>query len=134
VVICAYTPEMIVAEKLRAICQQMKEYEAIVPRPSRSPRARDFFDLCTLIEICGVDVRTAEFARLLRGSFAAKRVPLRFLSLLPDYRAFHEPDFVSVERTVKPGIRLQGFDHYFDRVLQVTNLLEPLWVEEPPLR
>jgi hypothetical protein len=41
--IYVYTPEMISAEKLRAICQQMPEYSPM--RHPGSPRARDFYDL-----------------------------------------------------------------------------------------
>ena len=45
-----YTPEMIVCEKLRAICQQMPEYGPVVKRNrAGSPRARDFIDIHTLM-------------------------------------------------------------------------------------
>src|SRR5208283_2597652 len=39
--IYVYTPEMMVIEKIRAICQQMHEY----PYGTKSARARDFFDI-----------------------------------------------------------------------------------------
>lgn len=44
-----YSPEMLLFEKLRAICQQMPEYAEAVKSPSRSPRARDFFDIHTIL-------------------------------------------------------------------------------------
>jgi hypothetical protein len=44
--IFVYSPEMIVCEKLRAICQQMEEYGSIVKRSrAGSARARDFLDI-----------------------------------------------------------------------------------------
>ncbi len=41
----AYSPRLIVAEKIRAICQQMPEYRRRVRSPGGRPRARDFFDI-----------------------------------------------------------------------------------------
>ena len=49
--IYVYTPEMIYAEKLRAICQQMPEYSPM--RHPGSPRARDFYDIHLLSNISG---------------------------------------------------------------------------------
>lgn len=48
-----YTTEMLVAEKLRAICQQMPEYGPVVKRSwPGAARARDFLDIQTLISPC----------------------------------------------------------------------------------
>ncbi|NLA32968.1 MAG: nucleotidyl transferase AbiEii/AbiGii toxin family protein [Mollicutes bacterium] len=44
-----YSPLMIVYEKLRAICQQNKEYK-ISEAVSIRPRARDFFDIHSILE------------------------------------------------------------------------------------
>lgn len=44
-----YTPIMIVYEKLRAICQQLEDYQDIIPT-HRTPRARDFFDIYTICQ------------------------------------------------------------------------------------
>ncbi len=41
--IYVYSPEMIVSEKLRAICQQMPKFRQIVRSPAASPRPKDFF-------------------------------------------------------------------------------------------
>ncbi len=38
-----YSPEMIVFEKIRAICQQLPGYSTIIPGYRACPRARDFF-------------------------------------------------------------------------------------------
>ena len=48
--IFVYSPEMMVAEKLRAICQQMSEYGPVVKRNrAGGARARQFLDIHTLI-------------------------------------------------------------------------------------
>ena len=45
-----YSIEMLAVEKLRAICQQMPEYGPVVKRSrAGSARARDFFDIQTLV-------------------------------------------------------------------------------------
>ena len=125
-----YTPEMMVFEKLRAICQQMPEYAEVVANPSRSGRARDFFDIHTLIESFTMDLAGEKNKDLLQKIFHAKRVPLHLIGLVRKYREFHRHDFVSVESTVKPGVRLQEFDYYFDFVVEnCCDPLKPLWEE-----
>lgn len=124
-----YTPLMILFEKLRAICQQLPEYQSIVPNPSLTPRARDFFDIYTVLNTCNIDLSSAENQRILEDIFNAKRVPLRYMSLIKFQREFHRPDFHSVIDTVKPSVEIRNFDFYFDYVLEVVKLLEPVWNE-----
>ncbi len=124
-----YAPEMLVAEKLRAICQQMPDYGDIVPNPTRRARARDFFDIHTVMEHFGIDLTTAKNRDLIRDVFAAKRVPLRLLGEMHKYREFHRHDFIAVENTLKPGEHIQGFDFYFDYVLERCEGLQSLWEE-----
>lgn len=127
--IYVYTPEMIVIEKLRAICQQMPEYAPIVNRTREtSARARDFFDIHSVIEYFQIDLTTSENQELLRQIFGAKKVPLEFLGRIREYRDFHKAGFASLSQTVKAGIDLKDFDHYFDYVLEKIRSLEPLWV------
>ena len=55
--IYVYSPEMIVCEKLRAICQQMPEYGPLILRSGGGhQRARDFVDITALIEHFQLDV------------------------------------------------------------------------------
>jgi hypothetical protein len=124
-----YSPRMIACEKLRAVCQQMEEYAPIVNRSARpgAPRARDFFDIYILCEELHVEFGGEDFNRLLKATFAAKRVPLGFIELIPTSREFHRPDFTSVAATVKPGFDLKDFDFYFDYVLEKCKALKPLW-------
>lgn len=128
-----YSPAMIVAEKLRAICQQMPEYAGVIKRtrPS-SARARDFVDICVLCEKLGVDVGSESFKASLVRAFAIKKVPLHLIGEIRRYRNFHEPDFVSVRDTVKPGVTLKDFDYYFDIVTDKCRQLEPLWNMDSP--
>lgn len=40
-----YTPEMILVEKIRALCQSMKQYKEIVSSARQKERARDLYDI-----------------------------------------------------------------------------------------
>lgn len=126
--IFVYSPAMIVCEKLRAICQQMPEYGPVVKRNRPgSARARDFLDIHTLVLQRNVDVASPEHRELLVAMFRAKRVPLPLLGLIQNYREFHLADFAAVRATVKAGVTLHEFDHYFDIVVGLVERLKPLW-------
>lgn len=127
--IFVYTPEMIVCEKLRAICQQMPEYAPIILRNREAAaRARDFFDIYTVMEIFEIDLTTEENKGLLKQIFAAKRVPVEFLSHIQEYREFHKTGYASLSSTVKSSTDLKDFDFYFDYVIEKINALESLWI------
>jgi len=122
-----YTPEMIVCEKLRAICQQMPEYGPVVKRDrAGSPRARDFIDIHTLMSARTVDLTTGQNRALLARVFASKRVRLSLLRKVEKYREFHRTNCDAVAATVKAGVTLREFDFYVDFVLDLIEQLEPL--------
>jgi hypothetical protein len=124
-IVFVYSPEMILAEKLRALCQQMKEYGPIVKRGrTGSSRARDFIDIYLIATDGGVDMTTDENLALLESVFKAKRVPLNFLDYLPEYKAFHEASFDAVRATLKSGHELHEFDFYFSFVLGLIGKLQ----------
>ncbi|MDO8414444.1 MAG: nucleotidyl transferase AbiEii/AbiGii toxin family protein [Gallionellaceae bacterium] len=126
--IYVYSPQMIVCEKLRAICQQMPEYGPVIKRArAGSPRARDFLDIHILVDALKLDISTDENKFLLTEIFKAKRVPLPFLGLIKNYREFHKLDFPAVTATVKVGMKIEPFDFYFDFVLNQVDQLEALW-------
>lgn len=126
--IFVYSAEMIVCEKLRAICQQMPEYGAVVKRQRPgTPRARDFLDIYILTTERNIDIASAKNAVLLTETFRAKRVELSLLGAVENYREFHRTDFPAVQATVKPGILLKSFDFYFDHVLGLIERLKSLW-------
>lgn len=128
--IYVYSAEMIVCEKLRAICQQLPEYSEIIKRSyGGKARARDFLDINVLVEARGIDLTTSANKEILVEMFKVKRVPLEFLDKIKDRRDFHKADFASVQATVKPGQEIMEFDYYFDFVLGLVEKLKPLWNE-----
>lgn len=126
--IYAYTPEMLVCEKLRAICQQMPEYVALV-HSHPSARARDFVDIHTVTEHFSIDFTSGSFLDLLRAVFDVKRVPLALICSIGEFREYHRHDFAAVRDTVKPDAHLEEFDFYFDYVVDKCRDLETLWDE-----
>lgn len=75
--IYVYSLPMMAIEKLRAICQQMPEYGL---RQHPCPRARDFYDIHTIIRAGDFDVASPENVELVRHIFEAKEVPLNLLA------------------------------------------------------
>jgi len=127
--IYVYTPAMIAIEKLRAICQQTQEYCEFIGKSHRQARARDFFDIHTTIEHFQLDLGTPANLELLSGIFSAKRVPLHLLGAMREHREFHRPDFTALVETLKPGVKVCGFDYYFDYVAnQCDRLVQALGI------
>lgn len=126
--IFGYSPAMFVAEKLRALCQQMPEYVALVQLNPR-PRARDFLDIFVVSRHYSIDWAQPEFRSTVRKTFEKKRVPLKLLGDLPNVREQHAENFQSVRDTVKVGYDLQDFDFYFEYVCNRLSGLETLWNE-----
>jgi len=118
--IFVYSPEMILFEKLRAICQQMSEYSL---KSNPRPRAKDFFDIYTVNSDFSLDLFSEENLKLLENIFAAKNVSLNLMLDIAKYEEFHKPDFVSVEDTVKPGTDLKSYEFYFEYVLELSQKL-----------
>jgi predicted nucleotidyltransferase component of viral defense system len=120
-----YSPEMVAMEKLRAICQQMDEYPL---RSHPRPRARDFYDIHTIITGKGLKFENAESLELLQNIFKAKDVPVGFLGKIRGTQEFHAADWDSVRSTT--GGKLHPFSFYFDFVVTLSeDLLQALGVE-----
>lgn len=126
--IFTYTPPMFVCEKLRAICQQMSEYVALV-KSNPSARSRDFVDIQIVTKGFAIDFSGTELKELLNKTFEVKRVPLELIGAIQGTREFHSADFVSVQDTVKAGTKLKSFDFYFDFVCARCEELESFWDE-----
>lgn len=123
-VIYVYSPEMIVFEKLRAICQQNEEYDAII-RTNRRPRGRDFYDIHLLMEQFEIDPTTQENIDLISHIFAAKRVPLDFIQKIRNYKDYHRENFeASLKDTLTRDDDLKEFDFYFSFVLETFEALK----------
>ena len=123
--IYVYTPAMIALEKVRAICQQMDEYAAT--GKTKCPRARDFFDIYTIVTRTGFRFDSAETPGLTKLIFAAKEVPVSLLGKIKDQREFHRGDWPSVRGAVAQP--LEEFDFYFEFVLREMEPLHALWME-----
>jgi predicted nucleotidyltransferase component of viral defense system len=127
-VIYVYSLEMIAAEKLRAICQQMPEYEF----GTKKPRARDFYDIHQIMVDHNIDLTTEENLSVLAAIFSAKQVPVSLLGEIPKHRDFHAPDWPSVEASISGSHGT--FDSYFDFVAKLASgILDALGVKEAPL-
>jgi hypothetical protein len=127
-----YSGLMMACEKVRAICQQMDAYRAIVKSSSRRPRARDFFDIHYLVTKRGVDLTTEEAWVTTEHVFAAKRVPLRLIGQISEQRDFHRDDFAAVVATVDTSIKLQSFDFYVDFLVDQLRPLQARWKVNAP--
>ena len=120
--IYVYTPAMCAVEKLRAICQQMREYPHLI---NKRARARDFYDICAIITQLGIDLSLPENLELTRNVFAAKKVPLALIPRIPLYCEFHRADWDAVRDAVVG--KVLEFDYYFDFVVSESWKLHPLW-------
>jgi hypothetical protein len=125
--IYVYSPAMIVCEKLRAICQQMPAYGQIIQRSSLgNQRARDFIDIEALVKKFSIDLSAEEVQQMVEQMFAVKRVPLPYLSQIHETRDFHALGYDEVRAAMKPGVRVEPFDYYFDFVVNEVQKLEAL--------
>ena len=124
-----YPPVMIICEKLRAICQKMKEYRNN-PDDVDLPRARDFWDIYLIQEnLQKVDFKLEENRNILKHVFDAKDVDMNLLLKVKEKRHIHEDDFQNVRQTDNFGRKYpKVFDFYFEYVLDLINSLEKFWV------
>jgi predicted nucleotidyltransferase component of viral defense system len=123
-VLLVYTPEMIVIEKLRALCQSIPEYNDIVPTARIKGRARDFYDIWNISTQYTIDLTLQENLNLLHEIFKAKNVPLDFLNLLSEYRDIQHENWQSVEDTL--SVKNEGFDFYFDFTMRLVDKIKNL--------
>ena len=127
--IYVYPPVMIICEKLRAICQKMKEYRNN-PGDADLPRARDFWDIFLVQEnLLKVDFKLQENRSILKQVFDAKDVDMNLLLKLEEKRHIHEDDFRNVQLTDAANKKYPThFDFYFEYVLDLIKDLEEFWV------
>jgi len=120
--IYVYPPAVIAMEKLRAICQQSPEYIKGV-KSRFTPRARDFFDICVILEHCRIELTSPPNIELLRQIFEAKRVPLDLLDKISPSRESHRADYPALQDSVYSNENLKPFDFYFDYVVSLGERL-----------
>lgn len=114
-----YTPEMILIEKIRALCQSMPKYREIVKSARPKKRARDFYDIWI---ICQHFKNLSLTEDLFQSIFAAKRVPLNYLDNFEILREQNREDWEVVRQTISNDEETEDYDYYFDFV---KNLIEP---------
>lgn len=122
-VIHVYSPEMLALEKVRAICQQDKEYREIIISMTQRPRARDFYDIYNLYVAFNLDFTSKENIELIKHIFDAKRVPLKFICRIPIEYDLHSSDWESVLQTIGRKEEVKEFKFYFDFVVNTFKFL-----------
>lgn len=118
-VLLVYTPEMIVLEKLRALCQSIPEYQTVIASANVKGRARDYYDIWNICQYHQIDFKSPKNQHLLSEIFNAKRVPVDFLDLLETYKDLQKQNWNSVEDTL--SVDNKGFDFYFDFVMDIIS-------------
>lgn len=128
-IVCrVYSLDLVAAEKLRSLCQQMDEYGH---RRHPTPRSRDFYDLHALLTEGGVDFGHPDLQGLVRASFGQKDVPLPILGALASYVEFHEQDWQQVLNSI-PAHKPREFGFYTDFVIAEVRKLKPVWNVDAP--
>jgi hypothetical protein len=120
-----YSPQMIVFEKLRAICQQLPDYIKIMPSHSPRPRARDFYDIHLICEQFPIVIDSEAGQNLLNLIFNAKKVPLSFIKDIGGHAAIHRQDWQNVLDTLPAAekVHVKEFDSYLSFVLDKFKLI-----------
>lgn len=118
--IYAYTPKMIVIEKLRAICQQMAEYPINKGKAKKS-RPRDFYDITVIVNHYSMTLNEEDF-ELINEVFSLKKVDLELLSLIPKYKDFFSQDLESLRNTLTASrLTKFNFDDCFNFVFIIAG-------------
>lgn len=126
--IYVYTPEMLVFEKLRAICQQTEAYRKVIATHQPRARARDFYDMYMLMKTHSIDLTDEQNQLLFKRIFDAKKARLACAELEAS-RELHRSDFESLRATLTASgaAALLSFDDYFNFVIETFGPLESLW-------
>ncbi|MGO4537373.1 nucleotidyl transferase AbiEii/AbiGii toxin family protein [Paenibacillus sp. 2TAB19] len=118
-----YTPTLIVLEKIRAICQQMEDYNVSIGKEHNfgKPRPRDFYDIYNVMTHSGVQVNLQDPDTIhhLKECFKAKRVRLSLISQISTTREFHKQEESKLRDSIVDQHSFKGFDYYFDYVVDL---------------
>ena len=119
VILRVYTLEMILFEKIRALCQTMPEYKEIVTSAKQKHRARDIYDIYLIFNSRKLNLELG----LLTDIFKAKQVPLAFINNLESLREYNRENWETVKATISEADRdsLKEYDYYFDKVLEIVK-------------
>lgn len=121
----SYSKQLMIAEKLRALCQQLPEYAVVVKRNRESARrCRDYYDLYSLTTEDLYILDRSQFLNTLKRCFMAKRVPLNLLAKLHTRHDFHAEDYQSLRDTVENP---PSFDELKEHLDAIIGHLKGLW-------
>lgn len=126
--VSVYTTDMIVAEKLRAICQQTDLYTEQT-KSHKTSRAKDYFDIYTLYERGAFSGITPVFAAEIKSAFLAKNVGRDCLLLASNDKAHHENSFIELVESLNTDIEVLAFEEYFEFVMKLLQVVHSLWDE-----
>lgn len=128
-IVCrVYSLDLVAAEKLRSLCQQMEGYGL---RQHPTPRSRDFYDLHALITEGGVDFGHPDMQTLVHASFIRKEVPPPLLGSLSEHLDFHEQDWEQALNSIPAG-KPREFRYYAGFVVAEVRKLKPIWNVDTP--
>ena len=117
VILRVYTLEMILFEKIRALCQTMPEYSEIVKSARPKHRARDIYDIFIIFNSGTLNLHKDMLSEI----FKAKQVPLEFINNMEDLREHNRENWETVRSSISESDRnnLKDYDYYFDEVLKI---------------
>lgn len=124
--IYVYSPEMLVFEKVRAICQQTESYTQVIQTHRPRARARDFYDIHILMQAYPIDVNTEKNKLLLKRIFDTKKAQVSVTELEAS-KDLHRSDYEGLRATLPAGTVLHDFEFYYNFVIETFGPLESLW-------
>ena len=114
-IVYVYSPEMIVIEKMRALCQQSEEY-TIQEKTGRRPRPKDIYDIYTICTQRNIKLHEKDNLVILYEMFGRKNVPTDLLLNFEKYRDYHRQGFSELVDTLPQKERDVSYDYIFDYV------------------
>lgn len=120
-----YTPEMIICEKIRALCQQLPQY-FINGGKAKKPRPRDFYDIYTIMRSCNMTFEQINM-HIFKEFFKIKMVDLSLLDLVitKDYCEYTKGDVKSLINTLPIEEQTNfNFDKYFSFVANGIKIIK----------
>lgn len=121
-----YSRELVILEKLRALCQQHPDY----PYKDGNPRGRDYFDIEQLWSKAisepnlDEDAFKAGLLKHIKEVFAAKNVDLGLLKKIQEEKFVESQklNWPSVEQTVAKEV-LKPFSYYIENIKEIVKFL-----------
>lgn len=115
--IYVYTPEMIVIEKLRALCQRMNDYQFHMS--GKPPRTKDIYDIYVITEKLNVSI--LDHMDLIRDVFELKKVPIKLLGNIKGLYEHYLQGLPTLQATIPGGIDERKFQLCFEHVVSLAE-------------